>query len=50
MKDDNLGTHETCSLCTTEIKWVDLIESNAGNICLDCFEELLEGGVMEWTR
>jgi len=39
MQDDGLGQYETCSLCTTEVLWVSLRETQLGNICRDCYLE-----------
>lgn len=39
MKPDGLGTHETCSWCTTEVRWASLRETNEGNLCPDCLAE-----------
>lgn len=41
MQDDGLGEWETCSWCTTEVRWVTLYPTDEGNLCSDCTGEYL---------
>jgi formylmethanofuran dehydrogenase subunit E len=40
MKHDGLGELETCSLCTEEVRWTSLRETDAGNVCRSCYFDL----------
>ena len=37
MTDDGLGIYETCSLCGVLDHWSKLRESDAGNVCRECW-------------
>ena len=39
MKNDGLGTYETCSLCCEEVLWRAMRETDAGILCPACFAE-----------
>jgi hypothetical protein len=39
MKDDGLGTYETCSLCLDEVRWASMRSTDAGNLCPECYAE-----------
>jgi hypothetical protein len=40
MIDDGLGEMESCSVCLAEVRWRSLRETDAGNVCRDCYGNL----------